>query len=40
VEANGGVRARVRAAGNALEGYDRQTHDSSITVRFKTLPEN
>jgi len=30
VEANRGARARVRAAGKALEGDDRQTHDSSI----------
>jgi len=29
-----GVRARVRAAGKALDGDDRQTDDSSIIVRF------
>jgi len=26
VEANRGVRARICAAGKALEGHDRQTH--------------
>ena len=33
VEANRGVRARVRAAGKALEGDGRQTDNSSIIVR-------
>jgi len=28
VDANRGVRSRVRAAGKALEGDDRQTHKS------------
>jgi len=35
VEANGRVRARVSAAGKALEGDDRQTDDLSIIVRLR-----
>jgi len=32
VEANRGVRVRVRAAGKALEGDDRHIDNSSITI--------
>ena len=37
VEADRGVRVRVRAAGKALERDDRQTNDLYIIVRFHCI---